>query len=116
MTTFTLNGTTYTAKRFDFNTVCDMEDYGVSLQDFGKKPMNIVRVYIALSLGVSIEEAGSIMEQEIINGGNFDSVMTALTKEMESSDFFRNLTQSTTKKNPKASSKAKSSTKALESE
>ena len=47
---FTINGQKYRAKEFDFNTVCDLEDNGVSLQDMTKKPMSMARAYFALCL------------------------------------------------------------------
>lgn len=105
--TFTLNGNLVVAKKFDFNLICDLEDFGVSIQDVGKKPMPMIRAYIALCLGSSLDVAGHEIEQHIIGGGSFDEVMNAMSKEMENSDFFRNLNQpkTVTKKATKAQTK-----------
>lgn len=104
---FELNGVTVVAKKFDFNMICDLEDMGVSLQEAQSKPMNMVRAYIAICLGCSIDQAGQEMETHLIGGGSFEDVMSVMAKEMETSDFFRNLNQpkTATKKATKAQTK-----------
>lgn len=93
MRTFEINGKKYIAKAFDFNTVCDLEDMGMSMSDAHNKPMSMVRAYFALCTGRGKEFAGKEMEQHIINSGNFDAIMNAMSEEMEKSDFFRNLSK-----------------------
>lgn len=105
--TFELNNNVIVAKKFDFNTVCDLEDLGVSLQDAQKKPTAMVRAYVALCANTTITVAGQMLEAHIANGGNFDDIINVMTKEMETSDFFRNLNQPKTvaKKTSKAQGK-----------
>ena len=91
MNTFTVNGTEYKAKPFDFNLVCDLEDMGISLEEAGRKPMSMVRAYFGMCTGKGKEVAGKELEAHIIGGGKFDDIMTAMSDEMEKSDFFRNL-------------------------
>lgn len=91
MNTFTVNGTEYKAKPFDFNLICDLEDMGISLEEAGRKPMSMVRAYFGLCVGKGKEYAGKELEAHIIGGGKFDDIMTAMSDEMEKSDFFRNL-------------------------
>lgn len=91
MNTFTVNGTEYKAKAFDFNLICDLEDMGISLEQAGNKPMSMVRAYFGLCAGKGKEFAGKEMEAHIIGGGTFDDIMNAMSDEMEKSDFFRNL-------------------------
>lgn len=91
MKTFTINGTEYKAKPFDFNLVCDLEDMGISLEQAGNKPMSMVRAYFGLCAGKGKEFAGKEMEAHIIGGGKFDDIMTAMSDEMEKSDFFQSL-------------------------
>lgn len=93
MNAFTVNGTEYKAKPFDFNLVCDLEDMGVSLEEAGKKPMSMVRAYFGLCVGKGKEYAGKELEAHIIGGGKFDEIMTAMSDEMEKSDFFRKLSK-----------------------
>lgn len=91
MNTFTVNGTEYKAKPFDFNLVCDLEDMGISLEEAGRKPMSMVRAYFGMCMGKGKEVAGKELEAHIIGGGKLDDIMTAMSDEMEKSDFFRNL-------------------------
>ena len=90
---FTVNGKEYKAKAFDFNMVVDLEEMGVSLAESAKKPMSMVRTYFAICSGLALDVAGKEIEQHIIGGGKLDDVMTAMSKEMEESDFFRALTK-----------------------
>lgn len=98
MNTFSLNGTLVPAKRFDFNMLCNLEDLGVSIQDAQKKPMALVRAYVAICLNTGVDLAGQQMEEHIANGGSFEDIMNVMSKEMEDSDFFRNLNKPTTTK------------------
>ena len=91
MNTFEINGVKYTAKPFTYNTICDLEDMGVSLQDMQNKPMSVVRAYFAICAGKGAEFAGEQVEAHIIKGGNFNDVLEAMNAEMEKSDFFRAL-------------------------
>lgn len=110
MNTFTVNGTEYRAKPFDFNLVCDLEDMEISLEQAGNKPMSMVRAYFALCAGKGKEFAGKEMEAHIIGGGKFDDIMTAMSDEMDKSDFFRNLNKTAeteTTENQKSENKKK---------
>jgi len=91
MKTFTVNGVTYTAKPFTYNTVCDLEEMGISLQDMQNKPMSVVRAYFAICAGKGSDFAGEQIEAHVIAGGRFDEVIEAMSEEMDKSDFFRAL-------------------------
>lgn len=93
MKTFKVNGQEYVAKPFNFNTVCDLEDMGVSLQEAKSKPMAMIRAYFALCAGKGKEFAGSEMETHMINGGSFEEIANIMSEEMEKSDFFRTLSK-----------------------
>lgn len=110
MRTFVINNQTYKAKEFDFNLVCDLEDMGISMNDANNKPMSLTRAYFALCTGQGKEYAGKEMEQHLINGGSFDDLTDAMSKEMEESDFFRNLNKSKEKENTTDSSKKEKAT------
>ena len=101
MNTFNLNGNTIIAKKFDFNLLCDLDDYGVSIQDAGKKPMSLVRAYVAICANCDLATAGNMIQEHMAKD-SLDSVYDAMVKEIEESDFFRNLQQTTLpKKAPK---------------
>lgn len=91
MRIFSVNGKKYNAKPFDFNMICDLEDMGITISDSAKKPMSLVRAYFGICADRGKEYAGKEMEAHIINGGNFDDVVDAMSEEMDESDFFRKL-------------------------
>ena len=99
MKSFTVNGVTYTAKDFNFNTICDLEDLGVSLEDIANKPMGIIRAYLTICSGRDLAYAGEQIEQHIIHNGSFEEMMQVIADKMEESDFFRAL-QNRTESNP----------------
>ena len=100
MKTFTINGKRYTAKPFDFNTVCELEDNGVSLTQMKEKPMSMIRAYFALCYGGSKEDAGREIQAHIIAHGKFDEIYKVMGEEMEESDFFQALNQNQEQKTP----------------
>ena len=91
--TFTINGKLYQAREITFNTICELEDAGVSLTEIESKPISTVRSYFAICLGGNKEVAGQEIERHIINGGNLDEIMTAFREELADSDFFQALTK-----------------------
>lgn len=103
MKTFKINGKEYTAKAFDFNMVCDLEDMGIAISEAQNKPLSVARAYFALCAGKGKVFAGQELEQHIANGGKFDDVINAMSEEMEKSDFFRNLSQTAEQKTTKNS-------------
>jgi len=95
--TFEINGKEYTAIPFTFNTVCELEDIGFSMEDLDKKPVSAVRAYFALCCG-DVTLAGNEIEAHLIGGGDMTGIMGAMTKEIEESGFFKAMVQT----NPKA--------------
>lgn len=87
----TLNGKTFKAVEFDFNTVCDLAEMGVQMDQIGRNPMSAMRAYIAICLHSTKEVAGALIQDHIINGGTLDDISQILIEKMENSDFFRNL-------------------------
>lgn len=93
MTKFTINEKEYNAVPFDFNTVCDLEDLGISIEKIADKPVNTMRGYLAICGGMTVSEAGKEISEHIIKGGNLDGLSDAMSAELDNSDFFRTLTQ-----------------------
>ena len=83
-----INGTTYKAAKFDLNLVCDFEDEGIAMEDFGKKMFGAVRLYVAKSAGVSVQQSGLILTEHMKNGGKLDDIMDTIMEEMKESGFF----------------------------
>ena len=88
---FTLNGKEYKSKELDYNTACDLEDMGVSLEMANTRPMSMVRAYFACCADISKEAAGKEIEAHIVAGGKLDDVIDIMTEEVENSSFFRAL-------------------------
>lgn len=107
MRTFVINGKRYTAKPFDFNTVCDLEDNGVSLSEMSKKPMSMARAYFALCFNGSKEDAGREIEAHVKAGGDFTTLYQTMGDEMNESDFFQALNKKETEEAPETEEKKK---------
>lgn len=95
MRKFVVNEKEYVAKPFDFNLVCDLEDYGFSMEEMGSKKIKAVRAYFAICAGLTVEQAGKEIEQHVISGKDISDITVAMNEEMEKSDFFRALFKAT---------------------
>lgn len=91
-----VNGKEYKTAGITFNTVCELEDNGITLADMAKKQTSFIRAYFAICANISVEEAGKELEQHIIGGGNFNEIIETIAKEVEESGFFRALTKKPT--------------------
>lgn len=90
---FLINGKKYNAVPFDFNTICDLEEAGVSIQEMQKKPMAMLRAYFGICGGLSNEDAGREIQNHVISGGNFNELYKIMGEEMNESDFFQALSK-----------------------
>lgn len=90
---FTINSNTYTAKPFDFDLVCELEEMGVTFERIDKMPMSLIRAYFAICAGVSKEQAALIIQKHMMSGGKLDDITEPMAKEMDESDFFRSISQ-----------------------
>lgn len=110
MNKFKVNEKEYTARVFDFNLMCDMEDMGVPLQQAGEKNFKFIRSYFSLCAGISEEEAGKEIEAHVISGGDLDDISNAMSEEMDKSDFFRALMERKNGENPENEAETKTET------
>ena len=85
---FTINGKEYRAAKFNYNTACELEEYGVKVENLNKKPKNALRAYFAISSGMDIDDAGEEIERHILNGGSMQELSVALLTELDKSAFF----------------------------
>ena len=95
---FTINGKEYTAAKYNYNTACSLEEYGVSIADIQKKPQSVARAYLAISGGMDLEDAGNEIEQHIIDGGDMGELYAAFMTEMDKSGFFKKLVETVKEK------------------
>lgn len=94
MRTFTVNGKEYKAKPIEFDTVCDLEDMGVSVVDAEKKSFSLARAYFAICAGKGNDFAEQEIQKHVVSGGNLKDIFDVLNAEMERSDFFRAIRES----------------------
>ena len=92
--TFTLNGKTYLAQNFSYNTICDLQDLGVDIDKMGDRGASMNRAFLSIWTGMSIEEAGNEIGAHMMNGGTLDELSLAIARSMEESDFFQKLNES----------------------
>lgn len=91
-----LCGKEYKIPEIDFDTVCELEDAGISLSDIGKpkkKTMSIVRAFVKLATGLESEEVSALVEEHLINGGGFEGIFEEITKALEESRFFQKMAE-----------------------
>ena len=93
---FTINGNEYEGAKYNYNTSCQFEEMGVNISDIAKKPMGVMRAYLAISSGMDMEDAGNEIEQHLIGGGDLTEIQSALAKEMSDSGFFKRLLEMAT--------------------
>ena len=98
---FTVNGVTYTAKPFDFDLICDLEDMGVTIEKIDKMPMSLIRGYFDICADNEPRIASSWIQSNMAKGGKLEDITNAMAKEMNDSDFFRSLGKTEEQETPK---------------
>ena len=73
-----------------FNTICQLEDIGVSLGE-DRKTMSMLRGFVAIGLGISPDEAGEEIEKFVEGGGDITELVKAMSDAMGNSGFFQSL-------------------------
>ena len=86
-----INNTEYKIPELNFNTICALEDMGVSLGSTDLKAFSTVRALLALSMNGDLAKAGNELEAHIMAGGKLDELVSEFTRAMEESDFFHSL-------------------------
>lgn len=84
-----INGKEYKVKEISFNTMCELEDNGVSITDMDKKPFSVIRGFLAVIMGVDNNTAGKELNEHIKNGGSIEELATEISKLVENSGFFQ---------------------------
>ncbi len=104
--TFKLNGKDYIIPELTFDTVCKMEDMGMSITSIQDKPMSFIRTFVGLIIGDK-EKAGEEITAHIAAGGSLSDLFEAVNSSFEDSGFFQALTKT---EEQKSASKKKTST------
>lgn len=86
----TVNGKTYPTVEMTFNALCDMDEMGVSLEDFDSRHIiRFLRAYLALCMKASPEAAGVEIGAHVANGGTIEDLAACMTEAFEDGGFFR---------------------------
>lgn len=99
MRTFSINNKLYRAVPFDFNLVIDLQENGIEMSDIQKKPLSVLRIYLAKCGNFDTVVAGKELEAHLIGGGSFDALLEVVGKELDESDFFQHLFATTQTEN-----------------
>jgi hypothetical protein len=101
MNSVTINGNEYKIPELDFNTVCELEDNGISLLAMDQRNPKIatmLRAFCAWIMRTTPERASEEIQAHIQNGGNIMELFAAITSALENSGFSKgNRRNSTTK-------------------
>lgn len=88
----TINGREYKIPEMDFETVCQLEENGISLLGMNEKNPKIatmIRAFVAWIMDVPTQRASAEIQEHIRNGGNIMDLLTAITTALETSGFSR---------------------------
>ena len=86
-----INKKIYKIPELNYNTICTLEEMGISLTDMDKKILSTVRGFLALAMNGDYEKAGKEMEEHLRNGGSLDETLEEINKAVEESGFFQAL-------------------------
>lgn len=84
-----INDKNYTMPELNFNTMCQLEDMGISLTEMDKKVLTTVRGFLALAMDGDHEKAGKELQLHLENGGSMDHIVQEINHAVEESGFFQ---------------------------
>lgn len=88
MRRFELNGKKYDGAEIDFNTIATFDEYGIKINEIGKKSFAAIRAYVAVSIGSDLDVAGNLINEHIINGGTLEEISKVFIDSVNESGFF----------------------------
>lgn len=95
-TTITFNGKEYKIPTFDFNSLCELGDRGLDIEDMQAGKMNglkFIRAILSYTINEDVENTGKIITNYIMKNGiaKFNEEISPLIQAFGDSDFFKNL-------------------------
>lgn len=84
-----INGKIYEAPSLNFESMCKLEDWGISVSDLSRRPLACLSGFVALAIGGNLASGRAEINAHIENGGNLDELADELNKAVEDSSFFR---------------------------
>lgn len=92
--TIILANETYDIPELDFNAVCELSEKGVDILDpksFTKNPIIAARNITSWMTKTDTIEAGNIIQNHVIDGGDIADIFTAFNEAIEASGFIHSL-------------------------
>ncbi len=83
-----INGKEYNLGEITFKTMCDLESMGINVSNMMDKPMNTILAFATIAIG-SKEVAEKEMNEHLINGGDFNSIVSSIQEAMLASGFMK---------------------------
>ena len=86
----TINGKTYEVPKLDFDTVCQLEENGISLlamNEANPKIATMLRAFVAWIIGSTPRQASMEIQEHLENGGNIADLLNAITTALNDSGF-----------------------------
>ena len=90
MSSVVINNKTYEVPKLDFDTVCQLEENGISLLAMnGSNPKiaTMLRAFAAWIIGCSPQQASAEIQEHLEAGGNITDLLTAITSALNDSGF-----------------------------
>lgn len=90
MSSVNINGKTYEVPKLDFDTVCQLEENGISLlamNEANPKIATMLRAFVAWIIGSTPRQASMEIQEHLENGGNIADLLNAITTALNDSGF-----------------------------
>ena len=90
MSSVNINGKTYEVPKLDFDTVCQLEENGISLlamNEANPKIATMLRAFVAWIIGSTPRQASMEIQEHLENGGNIAGLLNAITTALNDSGF-----------------------------
>ena len=108
---FEINGKEYEGAKFNYNAYCNLSEMGIPIDRLIGDPLVGVRGYLAISGGMTVEQAGDELEQHLINDGDLSGISKVFSDELNKSGFFQKMvarmTAATEEKKPNRAARRK---------
>ena len=86
-----INGRKFKAAEITFGTVKRLSQLGVDFNHLSKDMFTLISAYVQVSSRLSEAAVDELIQQHILKGGTFESILDVFQAEMNDSDFFQAL-------------------------
>lgn len=90
MSSVVINNNTYEIPKMDFDTVCQLEENGISLLTLNEenpKVATMLRAFVAWIIGCTPRQASAEIQAHLENGGDITELLTVITDALNDTGF-----------------------------